>query len=177
MRVLRNELLGSLHTDGDDGRQKLDHLDGVVALGVEKVKTIALLVDVRAVLVGVVLKDELLEEQEGTLVGDLLTDLNAGLPGVLGGETGTGRALAGLDDKRKDEGLLEDSVGENLLLDRDLELDAARVRLRPDELGVDQANLEKRLCDLLQTDGCRSANAHQLPYDARYSPRSSRDSG
>lgn len=162
VRVLRDELLGALHADGNNGRKELNHLDGIVALRVEEVETIALLVDVRAVLVGVVLEDELLEEQEGALVGDLLADLNASLPGVLGGETSTGGALTGLDDEGQDKGLLENGVGENLLLDRDLELDTARVRLRPDELGIDQANLEERFGDLLQTDGCRSAIVGQI---------------
>jgi hypothetical protein len=59
-------------------------------------------------------KDQLLEEEEGPLVVDLLTDLDGRLPHVLGGESGAVGALTVGDDVLDLEDLLKDGIREDL---------------------------------------------------------------
>lgn len=67
------------------------------------------------VLVSVVLKDELLEEEEGPLVVDLLSNLNRRLPHVLGRQTSAVRALSVRDDVLNLEDLLQNRRREDLV--------------------------------------------------------------
>jgi hypothetical protein len=71
--------------------------------------------------VGVVLEDQLFQEQESPLVVDLLSNLHARLPCVFSGQSGTLRALSSLNDQGQNKGLLENGSGKDLLLDDDLE--------------------------------------------------------
>jgi hypothetical protein len=103
-------------------------------------------------LVSVVLQDQLLEEQEGSLVIDLLPDLHAGLPGILRGQPGTLRTLGTLYDKSKDESLLQDRSRQDFLLDDNLQLKSTRMRFGPEERGVDQPDSRERFGDLFETD-------------------------
>lgn len=73
---------------------------------------------------GVVLQNQLFEEQERPLVVDFLSDLHTGLPSVLCSQPGTIRALSTMDDEEQDERLLQDGVGEDFLLDRNLDLES-----------------------------------------------------
>ena len=103
-------------------------------------------------LVRVVLQDQLLQPQERPLVRDLLPNLHTCLPGVLRRQSGTSRTLSSVHDERKLKRLLQDRVRQDLLLDRDLELDTPRVRLSPDEGSVNQADLHQWSSNLLQAD-------------------------
>lgn len=86
-------------------------------------------------------QDGLLQEEERALVANVLPDLRARDPA-----RGVGRgaravdALVRLDREVDDAGLLQGGPAEHLGLDRQLDLDAARVRLGPDEPGVDEAD-------------------------------------
>ena len=75
----------------------------------------------------------------------LLAQLHDGLASVLNGLHDTVLARLGLDDEGNDEGLLENHV-EHLLLHGDVELDAARVRLRPHELRIHQLHILQTYC-------------------------------
>jgi hypothetical protein len=86
----------------------------VAALAIEKVEPVARLLDGDGVLLDAVLEDELLEEEEGPLVRDLLSDLDDRFPRVLGGEAGTVRALGVLDQELDLEYLFEDGGSQNL---------------------------------------------------------------
>jgi hypothetical protein len=71
-------------------------------------------------------------------VVDLLPDLDRSLPHVLGGEPRAVGALAVRDNVLDLKDLLEDGRRKDLLLDRQLDPDPLRVRLRPYERGVYQ---------------------------------------
>lgn len=79
----------------------------------------------------VVLKDQLLEEQESPLVVDLLPDLHTGFPRVLRGQSGTLRTLSTLYDKGQDESLLKDCSRKDFLLNDDLQFESTRMRFGP----------------------------------------------
>lgn len=97
----------------------------------------------------VVLQDELLEIEEGSLVIDLLAKLNHGVPRVLGGFALARVTHACAHRVRNIEVLLHDRT-EGFFLDCQLDDDAPAVRLRPDELGVDKPHLIETL-ELLET--------------------------
>jgi hypothetical protein len=97
-------------------------------------------------------QDQLLQPQEGPLVRDLLPDLHRRLPRVLRRELGARRALACVHDKDEHESLLEDRIRQDLLLDRNFDLDSAGVGFCPDEGGVDKADLLEGTGDFLQTE-------------------------
>jgi hypothetical protein len=82
------------------------------------------------VLVGVMTKDQLLEEEEGPLVVDLLTDLDGRLPHVLGGKSSAVWALTVGDDVLDLEDLLEDGIGEDLRQEEGAK--RRDIQLRPD---------------------------------------------
>lgn len=155
--------------------------------GVKEIESVLDFLYADRVLVGVVLKDELLEVQERSLVVDLLSDLNQRTPGVLGGETSALGTLGALDDVLDLENLLEDCGGEDLcegdptrvssrllpspapprmkktkthlLLDRKLDPQPFTMRLRPDESRVNQSNLAQSL-ELPQTNGEQFPRLH-----------------
>ena len=93
---------------GDHACEELDHLLCVTARTIEEVETIFDLLDRDRLLLRAVLEDELLEEEERTLVRDLLPDLHERLPGVLRRELRTVRALAILHEVLDLEHLLKD---------------------------------------------------------------------
>ena len=90
---------------------------------------------------GVVFQDELFEEEERFLVADLLPDLDDGLPRLPGRRhVAVVAELVGhdvLDGKL----LLQDKLGELLLLYLQLDLDPLGMGLGPDEVCVDEADL------------------------------------
>jgi len=55
-----------------------------------------------------VFEDKLLEEQEGALMRDFLSDLNEGSPSVFGGDPCTVRTLCVLDEELDLKDLLKD---------------------------------------------------------------------
>ena len=138
--------------DGHDSGQELDHLLGMASRAVEEVETIAHLLDGDGVLLGSVLEDKLLEEEEGPLVGDFLSDLDEGLPCVLRGELCAIWTLAVLDEVLDLEDLFEDGCGEDLLLDGKRDTKAFGVGFCPDEMGLCEADLVEAL-ELLEADG------------------------
>ncbi len=104
---------------GDNACQKLHHLLRMAARAVEEVKPIPNLLDRDGILLRAVLEDELLEEKERPLMGDLLPDLYQRFPCILGGELRAIWALAVLDEVLDLENLLEDGRSKDLLLDRE----------------------------------------------------------
>lgn len=136
-----DELLGGFCLEGNDSREEFTHADGMGSLGVVKVQAILGLLDVDGVLVSTVLEDELLKVEEGTLMRDLLPDLDHGLPSVGGHDLGAIFALHCADDVLNLKLLLKDGGGKNLLLDGQLDLDTPGVRLSPEESCVNQTNL------------------------------------
>jgi hypothetical protein len=85
---------------------------------------------------------------------DLLPDLHTSPPSVLRGETSTLGTLSSLHDQGKDESLLQDCTGEDLLLDDDFQFETSGVRLGPEERGVDESDSGEGFGDFLKTDGC-----------------------
>ncbi|KAI6759461.1 hypothetical protein HG530_010141 [Fusarium avenaceum] len=133
-------LLRRLDLDGDHGVEKVDKLLGLVPLGEEKVDTILGLPDVEGVLVCAVLHDELLEEQESSLVEDLLADLNSSSPDVGSVRLGTLRALLVRHHVYDLETLLEQHAILDRVLDGDLDLDSSRMGFSPDEMCVHETD-------------------------------------
>ena len=84
MDIHGNQLLGLLCLARNNGAEEIDHLLGVIPLGEEEIQTVLRFLDVHGILVGAVLQNQLLQVQEGTLVGDLLANLNRGSPCVVG---------------------------------------------------------------------------------------------
>ena len=118
---------------------------------VEEVETIAHLLDGDGVLLGSVLEDKLLEEEEGPLVGDFLSDLDEGLPCVLRGELCAIWTLAVLDEVLDLEYLFENRRGEDLFLDGERYAEAFGMGLCPDEVCLCEADFVETL-ELLETD-------------------------
>lgn len=88
-------------------------------------------------------QDQLLQPEEGALVGHVLTHLSNGSPGVLGSclYLVAIRAKQIGDNILNDEHLLEDSGSEDFLLDGQLDLNTLRVRFGPHKVGVNQFHL------------------------------------
>lgn len=82
MHIHGNQLLRLLHLGGDDRGEELDHLLCMIPLRKVEIQTILGLLDVDGIAVSVVLEDELLKVQKGSLVRHLLAQLNAGVPSV-----------------------------------------------------------------------------------------------
>ena len=72
--------------------------------------------------VRLVLEDELLQEEKGTLVVDLLANLDDGAPRVVRSNHVAIHALEVVDDELNDKHLLQDDAGEYLLLYGELDL-------------------------------------------------------
>mmetsp|Transcript_30021 Transcript_30021/g.80642 ORF Transcript_30021/g.80642 Transcript_30021/m.80642 type:complete len:203 (+) Transcript_30021:1121-1729(+) len=143
VRVLCNHLLGRFVAQWGDGLQERDELLRVVALRVVKVDAIAHLCDGCGICMCAMAEDELLQPEDGALVGHLLADLHHGHPVVLGLNALTLLALAVGHNELNHEGLLEHGAADDLLLHGELELDALGVSLGPDEGRVHKAYLVK----------------------------------
>jgi hypothetical protein len=78
------------------------------------------------------LQDQLLQPQERPLVRNLLPNLHTRFPCVLRCQFRTCGTLSSVNNKCKDECLLQDGVGQNFLLNSDLDLDSPRMRFGPD---------------------------------------------
>lgn len=102
-----------------------------------------------------ILQDKLLQVQESTLVGHLLSDLNCGSEGVVGETLLAVRALLVGHNVLDLKGLLDNSALECLLLDSDLHLDTARVGFGPNETGVDDT-------DFVQTSKSAQTNGKKF---------------
>ena len=89
------------------------------------------------------LEDKLLEKEERPFVGDLLSDLNDGLPGIFGSELCTIWTLTMLDKVLDLEYLLEDRRGEDLLLDSERYTEAFGMGFCPDEVCFCKADFVK----------------------------------
>lgn len=74
--------------------KELRHLDSMIPLRVEKVETLPSFLNADCVFVRPVFKNQLLQVQERPLVWNFLSDLNNGLPGVLGRKSRAIRTLA-----------------------------------------------------------------------------------
>lgn len=85
-------------------------------IAIEEIEAVANLLDRYRVFLCVVLEDELLEVEKGALVGDFLTDLNEGFPGILRRKPCAIWTLAVLDKVLDLERLLEDRVRKDLRL-------------------------------------------------------------
>lgn len=109
------------------------------------------LLDGDGFLVRIELQNELLQIEEGLLMLGSLPHLNDTLPVILGLDALT--ALTDLIDdlELNNTGLMESSAATHLLLHGELHLDALRVRLGPDESGVDKLHLVEAL-DSLEAD-------------------------
>lgn len=121
------------------------------ALCIVKVKSVLLLQHRDSLAVSIVLEDQLLQVQKGALVRHFLAHLHRRLPHVLRGKTRAVGALSILHYKFHLKDLLQDSRGEYFLLYRQLHSQALAVRLRPYEVGVNQAHRLETL-ELLQAD-------------------------
>ena len=149
---MRDELLRRLHLDGDNRVEEINKLLSLVLLGEEKVDTVLGLLDVEGIPMGAVLHDQLLEEQKGSLVEDLLADLDGGSPDVGRVRLGALGALLVGHDVDHLEALLEEHAILDGVLDGELDLDTARVWLCPDEARVDDADLVQA-AQLLEAQG------------------------
>jgi len=86
----------------------------VTLLTVEEVQAISDFLHGDGIFLSSMFEDELLEEQEGTLMGDLLSDLNKSFPGVLGSKSCAVWTLCVLDEELDLEDLFEDRSSQNL---------------------------------------------------------------
>ena len=119
---------------------------------VVEVEAFRSLLDSDSLLVGLVLENQLFEEQERALVDDPLAHLHLAGPRVRRPRLLAIVALRILNHEFNAERLLQHRVVLHFLLHSQLELDAARVRLRPDELGVEQLYFFEAL-HVLEADG------------------------
>lgn len=141
MNVLTDELAGfSILARGHTG-QEINHSLGIVSCGEVKVEAMLCLLNVDRILMGAILQDQLLEVEERPLVWHLLPNLNDGSEGMVGETLHTVRALLCGNDVFDLECLLDDGALEGLLLDGDLDFNAARVGFGPDETGIDDSDL------------------------------------
>ena len=138
--VSRDELLRGLIAGGRNALDKGDELFRVRALVKEEVETVLQLDDVDRIGVRLVTQDELLHPKERPFVRNLLPQLHQGIPRVLGLATLAVGALLVADDVLNNERLLQHRSSDHLLLDGHTQLDALRVGLRPDEVGVGEAD-------------------------------------
>ena len=148
--VLAQQLPRRPDVDRNAPLQPLHEAARVAALGEEEVEAVRLRLNVLRLAVHVRLDDLLLQEVERSLVlhlgmsdrvdNHLLSQLHDGFARVLDRLHDTVFTRLRFHDKAHNEGLLEDHT-ERLLLHRQVQLDSLRVRLRPNELGIDQLHL------------------------------------
>lgn len=115
MDIGGDELLGGLVLHGHDRTQELEHLDGMRALTIVEINTVLDLTNVGGIFVCVMLEDQLLQVQEGTLMLHFLTHLYNRLPGVLGSHTRTLVTLLVGHHILNFEYLLQDRIGKDLV--------------------------------------------------------------
>eukprot|EP00047_Mylnosiga_fluctuans_P011229 m.20129 g.20129 ORF g.20129 m.20129 type:complete len:556 (+) comp3504_c0_seq1:1194-2861(+) len=152
VNVVRDEALRSLHTHGGDGRQELREVLCIAAVVEVEVNAIRHRLDADGLRVLVVLDDQLLQVQERLLVADLLAGLHDGVPRVLGLAAVARVAHLVRDDVLDHKDLLQHGAGEDLLLNGQLDLQALRVGLGPDEPGIDETDLVEAL-ETLEAEG------------------------
>lgn len=99
----------------DDASQKIDHFLCMSFLCIEKVKTIFDFFDGDRVFMSVMFEDQLLQEQECSLVRNLLPYLEYRFPSILRGQFCAIGALSMLNDVFHFEHLLDDGGGEDLV--------------------------------------------------------------
>jgi hypothetical protein len=150
MHVLSDEALTGLVPNGHDCIQKVHKTRTVTTASKEEINAILHGLHTDDLLVGVVLEDELLEVQEGTLMSNLLTDLSHSIPSIFGFNLATIRALLSSNDNFKDVRLLEDGGCKDLTLHSQSDLDTLTMGLGPQEGCIDETNLVEAL-DTLQT--------------------------
>jgi len=80
----------------------------VTLLAVEEVQAVPDFLHGDGIFLSSMFEDKLLEEQEGTLMRDLLSNLNKSFPGVLRSKSCTVWALCVLDEELNLEDLFED---------------------------------------------------------------------
>lgn len=117
---------------------KLNQAFGVGVALVLEVKAVWCLHNTDRFFVRVVLENQLLQKQEGALVGHSLTHLHLTVPGVRGPSLLAIVALLVLHYELYAEGLLEQGTALNFLLYGKFDFDSARVRLGPNKFGVDK---------------------------------------
>ena len=155
LEVGADELLGGAVADGNARREEVDELCAVGLVAVEEVEALGHGGHGGGLSVGAVLEDELLEKEEGLLVGNVLAHLGDGVPRVFReGTLAVGALLVG-DAELHDHALLEAHAEVRVLLQRELDLDALRVRLRPHEPSVDEGRAVRaaEAGNLLEEDG------------------------
>lgn len=108
----RKESKGVL--DRSDGREEVDHLEGMLLGTVEEVESVLDLGDRNGVLVRAVLEDELLQVEEGAFVVNLLPHLDHCSPGVFRRQPCALGALGTRNDVLDLEDLLENRRREDL---------------------------------------------------------------
>lgn len=151
MCILRDQRAALGVPTGRNTAQEVQHLFGLVPVGIIKVETILDFFDVECILVRAIFQNELLEVQECPLVRHLLSELNSSSESVVR-EAGLAiRALLIGHDKYNFKCLLDNGTLKGFLLDCDLDLDTARVGFGPDKTGVDNADFVEA-GELAQTD-------------------------
>lgn len=151
MCILRDQRAALGVPTGRNTAQEVQHLLGLVPVGIIKVETILDFFDVECILVRAIFQNELLEVQECPLVRHLLSELNSSSESVVR-EAGLAiRALLIGHDKYNFKCLLDNGTLKGFLLDCDLDLDTARVGFGPDKTGVDNADFVEA-GELAQTD-------------------------
>ena len=116
---------------------------------------VVLFLDACALLLHVVLEDQLLQEKECALVLDFLSDLDLTLPEMRRVSLLALIALQVLDDELDHKGLLQHGAIEHLLLNCHFDLESSGVWFCPDESSVDHF-------DSLQTLHMLQAERQQL---------------
>jgi hypothetical protein len=135
-----DQLLTLLAPGGHYSPEELDEFSrGSTGRKVE-IEAVFDLANVGGFFMGMVFEDELFEVEECAFMGNLLTDLDYGFPGVEGVcFCAVGTLLVGHDEfafKR----LLKDGRGKCFFLNREFDSDAAGVGFCPDEASVDETD-------------------------------------
>jgi hypothetical protein len=106
LRIVRNDSGSKSAPNGYVSGQKFSHFDSVTLLAVEEVQAVSHFPHGDGIFLSPVFENKLLEEQEGALVLNFLSDLNEGFPGVFGSESCTVWTLCILDEELDLEDLL-----------------------------------------------------------------------
>jgi hypothetical protein len=82
VNIHTDQFLTLLDMGRHDSLQKVDKSFSMISLCEEEIDSIVDLLDIDSILVRSVLQDQLLEEEESTLMRDLLSDLDRGSPSI-----------------------------------------------------------------------------------------------
>lgn len=143
--VLRDQSLALFHLNRAITRDEVHQFNSKILVLEVKVEPLALLFDVRAILMHVVVKDKLLNEQKSLLVVHILTQLNLSAPSTVRVLLFTIIALKIHNTETYFNTLLKSDTTENLLRHIQFNNKTLAVRLSPNKLSITQTQLTQAM--------------------------------